>query len=322
METAGGRRAAAALRLLPQPPPSDLIVSPRLLLVFFSQRWTSQYSHPRSELTPSFGSASAADERLLKDLLTPSKDWWQGHRAGTAANTPDPLQRLDFGEAPTVEEEVNQAENEQQHDSSNTESGRKTRRGRVASAAKATRSSRASRRLDRSTLIEEETETEVTVTTTQKRRQRAAAAAAAVEEQQEETVAAAAAPYADDDVDASGGGGRFGDDADESESHNGNGVAAAASDSESENEAAPAYNGYDRSESPQRSESRLLSPASPASPGSLDEMRDELASPNASRVSRGGRRSSGTPSRHRRQWTHTVLPGIQEPRIHRIAPLQ
>lgn len=180
-----------------------------------------------------------------------------------------------------------------------------------------------SRRLDRSALIEEEeTETEVAVTTTQKKRQRAAAAAAAVAEEQEETVAAAAAPDASDDADLSGGGGRFGDDADESESFNGNGFAAAASDAESDNEAAPMHNGYDRSESPERSESRLLSPASPASPGSLDEMRDELASPTASRISRGGRRSSGTPSRHRRQWTHTVLPGVQEPRIHRIAPLQ
>jgi len=313
------------------------------------QRWTSHYSHPRSELTPSFNTGPDPS------LLTPSKDWWQGHKRGTAANTRDPTQKLDFGEGPD-EQLLREAEQLQQEQQQNG-TGRTRRSGRSAAkgakpASHKKRNSRASRRLQQQE-EEEEAEEQVEVEVEQQVEEEAEADEASPEPEHEEA-----------DL---GGGGGFDEEEEEAEeeepeSPDAGAVAAqessssssAASSSSSEAEAeeeeedesdnddvGAGANGYGGSSTPPRRHSPardergygiggLTSPMSPSdrdsefgsplSPQSAEEARDELASP--SRQSHGNtpggrRRSSGTPSRHRRQWTHTLLPGIQEPRIHR-----
>lgn len=202
------------------------------------QRWTSHYAHPRSELSPSFAVVGGVEESRLADLLTPSKDWWTGHKTGTAENTTCVLPKLDFDDDDTPNVEASEETSEE------------------TSTSRTTRSTRASRRTTRT-----ETVTEESSAVSQE------APAAAAEAEQSEPSAEPAAEY-----DFQVGGGDADDDVVDDES--GDVVDESAEVSQSD-------------ESPSR-------PAGTTS-----------------------RRASNTPSRHRRQWTHTIVPGVEEARIHR-----
>lgn len=216
------------------------------------QTWTSHYSHPRSELSPSFHTSHEADEARLAELLTPSKDWWTGHKSGTAHNTPSALPKLDFDQADP---------------SSSDESVTITA---TTSTTKSSRSSRASRRSTRQQ--QETTKDEQNTQPT-------------IDESKEESPSANVDPSAmngDDEGFALNGG----DDNDDT-----------------------VDNSSDRDES---SDVSVLN-ESDVSPTPVD-------SKSAIGVGSSGsssRRSSGTPGRHRRQWTHTIEPGVEEARIHR-----
>lgn len=353
------------------------------------QTWTSHYSHPRSELTPSFH--SAADEQRMRELLTPSKDWWAGHREGTAQNTQDSLQKLDFGEAPQIVDNSDLAAAAAETDTpqrpsrvvanGRKSSSRSSRNSRSAAAATAeteslthavtetvtktisrvlsktlsssSRTSRSSRN-SRASLRQQQQEEE------EEQKAQAAPepepeAEAEVEEEEAAEPARADSPEPEpplsQEEEAALSSSDSDSDDDEDKSHPASSSAAAAAaaspnsddrdfeagggvgddeDSDVEPASYPeGINGYRSSDSPPRGSSPQRSERSPddyshlQSPGPADrsadgEDGDSVLSPSRdSRVSRGGRRSSGTPGRHRRQWTHTVLPGIIEPRIHR-----
>ena len=383
--TSIGADRAAALRLWKE---EDADVN-KVYLIAPSpfQTWTSHYSHPRSELQPSFH--SVADEQRMRELLTPSKDWWAGHREGTADNTQDSTQKLDFGEAPRIVDNNDLAAEAETEETaarpsrvvangrkSSSRNSRSSRSSAVAAtesithtvtetvrktlskalsstlsrtSSRGSRNSRASLRQQQQQAQEEEEEEQAAPAEPEAEAEVEEEPAAEAErtespepepplsqeeeaalsssdsddderksgEDQPASAAAAAAaspsPYSDDRDFAAGGG--VGDD----------------SDSDVEPASYPqGMFGYGSSASPPRSSSPARSERSPddyshlQSPGPADRSADadgedgdaETAS-RVSRGSRGGRRSSGTPGRHRRQWTHTVLPGISEPRIHR-----
>lgn len=240
-----------------------------------NQRWTSQYSHPTSALSPSFHTSTDADEARIADLLTPSKDWWTGHKTGTARSLSreEALPKLDFGDA------ANDTEEETTTTTTTTTTSSRRSRGRKSNTTNEA-SSRTSRR-SRAAEPEEEAE----------------AAPEAAQQQQEEQ------PGAEESADAvdpsqyefQGGGGDDDDDQEENDT-------------------------YDRPLTPDPSSDPSgypASPTSPLSPSAADEQRDGLSAPPSS-----GRRKSGTPGRHRRVWTHTVVPGVEEARIHRKGGLR
>ena len=61
------------------------------------QKWTSDFSH----FSPS-AAARPIDQHRLHELLTPSKDWWSGHKTGTPADLNEndlaAMPKLEFGD--------------------------------------------------------------------------------------------------------------------------------------------------------------------------------------------------------------------------------
>lgn len=210
------------------------------------QQWTSHYAHPQSDFSPSFQLNSAVADDRLTALLTPSKDWWTGHKTGTAENTPSALPKLDFGDMPTEVEETT---------TTTTVTRSSKRATRTAGSRRSTRNQESEE--DQQQANEPETE------------ERGEAENESPDSTPDES-SAEPESVASEDADA----GR-------SSSHDDSYDFASGGDD---------VDVYENDDAPSDLVNKRLS---------------------------SGRRSSGTPSRHRRQWTHTIVPGVEEQRIHR-----